>query len=109
MKNKNEMLTTNQLYELVTDQLTIEAIHPLHRSILEECCEHVLANTNLDTQSIVIGVQVAFLACERTLRTTLKASLDSFNADEITLNYRGKTFIIKKDSPFLKKYLTALN
>ena len=103
------MMTTNQLYELVTSKLTIEAIHPLHRAMLEECCEHALASTELDTQSMVIGAQIAFLECEKMLRAALKASADGLNADEITLNYRGKTFIIKQGSPFLKDDYEALN
>lgn len=97
-------MTTTNLYDLVFASLPVKEVHPLHQSVLEECCETVLANDNasLEPSTLVLAVQTAFIICEKTLKSTLNASLKMSDANQITLNYRGQTFIIPANSNLLK-------
>lgn len=101
---ESNKMTADELYKKVVGQLPIKELHPLHKAIMEECCENAINNpknvTNLDT--LVYAVQVAFLTCNSTLQGTLQASLNMADADQVTLNYRGQIFIIPKNSSLLK-------
>ncbi|WP_157886717.1 hypothetical protein [Hymenobacter sp. PAMC 26628] len=37
-------MTYQELYARVIEKITVTAIHPLHKAVLEECCENALAN-----------------------------------------------------------------
>ena len=97
-------MTADELYKKVLEQLSIKEIHPLHKAIMDECCENALNNPQNVTapDTLVYAVQVAFLTCTSTLKGTLAASLELAAADQITLNYRNQTFVIPKNSPLLK-------
>ena len=97
-------MTADGLYKMVIEQLPIKEIHPLHKAILEECCENALNNPQnvTDTGTLIYAVQVAFLTCTSTLKGTLAASLELAAADQVTLNYRNQTFIILKNSSLIK-------
>lgn len=97
-------MTADELYKMVIEQLPIKEIHPLHKAILEECCENALNNPQnvTDTGTLIYAVQVAFLTCTSTLKGTLAASLELAAADQVTLNYRNQTFIILKNSSLIK-------
>ena len=97
-------MTTEDLYEQVFKDLPIGDIHPLHKAMMEECCETALQNPNnlKDLDALVFAVRTAFVASNNVLKVTLRSSLNSFNADQITLNYRNQTFIIPKNSSLLK-------
>lgn len=96
-------MTTTELYQSVVNNLPSTQIHPLHKAMLEECCENALENNDhLDSQTLIYMVGLAFITCDSTLRATMKATLESGNADVITLNYRNQTFEISKNSAFLK-------
>lgn len=58
-------MTVDELYKELLDQLLIKEIHPLHKVIMEECCENALNNPQIvsDTTTLVYAVQVAFLTC----------------------------------------------
>ncbi|AOR27281.1 hypothetical protein FORMB_02190 [Formosa sp. Hel1_33_131] len=99
-------MEVKELYDLVTkdfdDKIPLENIHPLHKAMLEECCENALNNPQkVESQdTLKYAVQIAFFTCIETLRGTLKAGLEF--ADTVNLNYRNQSFTITKDSPFLK-------
>jgi hypothetical protein len=97
-------MTADELYKKVLEQLPIKEVHPLHKAIMEECCENALNNPQnvTDPDTLVYAVQVAFLTCNSTLKGTLAASLELADADQVTLNYRNQTFIIPKNSPLIK-------
>jgi len=97
-------MTTTELYQSVIGHLPIKEIHPLHKAMMEECCETALQNKQgvVDKKTLILSVQIAFMTCNTTLKSTLNASLKMANADQVTLNYRGQTFIISKSSNLLK-------
>ena len=97
-------MTPTELYQKVLENLSFPEIHPLHKAMLEECCENALEyKQNItDVDTLVYAVKLAFLTCETTLKATLKATANNFDADKITLDYRGQTFSVLKDSSFLK-------
>lgn len=92
-----------ELYKKVISNLKIEKIHPLHKAIMEECCENAINNSEkiVDEKMLMYAVQVAFISSLNALIGSLKGGLKL--ADEITLNYRNQQFIINKNSPLLKK------
>ena len=99
-------MEVKELYDLVTkdfeDKIPLENIHPLHKAMLEECCENALNNPEKieSKETLKYAVQIAFYTCIETLRGTLKGGLEF--ADTVNLNYRNQSFTITKDSPFLK-------
>lgn len=97
-------MTADELYKMVVGQLPVEQLHPLHKAMMEECCENALNNPQnvIDPDTLIFAVQVAFLTCNSTLKGTLTASLKLANADQVTLNYRNQTFIIPKNSALIK-------
>ncbi|MFP5438967.1 MAG: hypothetical protein ACLGH8_14375 [Bacteroidia bacterium] len=95
-------MTSNELYLLVLDKLGNPSVQPLHKAMLEECCEHAVASELSEIDSLVLAAQVAFMTCDNTLRATLKASAEAADADKITLNYRNQSFTIDRYSPYLK-------
>jgi len=97
-------MTADELYQKVISDLPIKELHPLHKAMMEECCENALNNPQKvsDTDTLVYAVQLAFLTCNSSLKGTLTGALTAVNADRVTLNYRNQTFIISKISPLLK-------
>lgn len=99
-------MTKKELYEYAIQDfeknLDIGQIHPLHKAILEECCENALNNPQkiTDEKTLKYAVHVAFLSSLSTLVGTLKGGLEL--ADTVNLNYRSKTYEITKGSPLLK-------
>jgi hypothetical protein len=96
-------MTTTELYQAVINSLPIKEIHPLHKAIMEECCENAINNPQkiTDVNTLIMAVQVSFLTCDSTVKGALEGGLKVANADQVILNYRGQQFIITKDSPFL--------
>ncbi|CAG5082220.1 hypothetical protein [Parvicella tangerina] len=93
----------DELYQKVIEGLPTKELHPLHKAIMEECCENALNNSQKisDLDTLVDVVHLAFLTCNTTLKGTLLGSLEAVNADQVTLNYRDQTFIISRNSPLL--------
>jgi hypothetical protein len=94
-------METNELYNLVIDQIKIANIHPLHKAIMEECCEKALNNKQgvTDKTTLLLSIQVAFLAACSILQGVLKAALEL--GDQVTLNYREQQFTILRNSSIL--------
>lgn len=92
-------MTAKELYEEVIDSLKIKTIHPLHKAMLEECCEHAISNNITDKETLRNAAMIAFMTTNTTLQGTLNAGLKM--ADNITLNYRGQSFTIDTNSKLL--------
>ena len=95
-------MTTEELYKLTFEKLPIKEIHPLHKAIMEECCENAINNPQnvTDSATLVYAVQVSFITALSALKGTLLGALKL--GDQVTLNYRGQIFIIPRDSNLLK-------
>lgn len=95
-------MTVEELLELSVATIGIEIIHPLHKAMLEECCENALANEQgiTDKEILVQSVMIAFVTCNSMLKGTIKAGLE--HGDIVNLNYRGLSFTIDKESPLIK-------
>nr|WP_315246640.1 hypothetical protein [uncultured Flavobacterium sp.] len=95
-------MTQNELYQNVIGSLNLNEIHPLHKAIIEECCESALESKQYveDLETLKFAVQVSFITCLSALKGTISASLEF--ADTVTLNYRGQKFDIPKNSNLLK-------
>jgi hypothetical protein len=97
-------MTANKLYQIVIKKLPISEIHPLHKLILEESCENAVNNSqNIeDKDTLVYAAQVGFLTGNSALKGTLKGTFENSDVEQITLNYRGSSFTIERNSPFVK-------
>jgi hypothetical protein len=97
-------MNRTELYSLAISGLSVQKMHPVHKAMLEECCERALENdiTSVDTSILITSVQIAFLSCHNTLKSVFKGIAQSTETDEIILNYRGQSFQFYKDSSFLK-------
>lgn len=96
-------MTIEELYNKTLVEFKLEKIHPLHQAIMEECCENALSNVDdVKEEDLTNIVKIAFWASIETLRGTMRGALEAIDADQITLNYRGQSFIVKKDSQLLK-------
>ncbi|MEC3876682.1 hypothetical protein [Chryseobacterium salviniae] len=96
-------MTPKELYEIVVSDFPIN-IHPLHKAIMEECCENAINNPQKieDKDTLLYAVRVAFLTSDSALKGTLLGVLQSSDTEVIILNYREQSFEIKKDSGILK-------
>ncbi len=68
----------------------------LHKAMLMECCENVIAGTKKQEHSkeILMYAAISALEVSRTMmKSLIKATIPNF-ADVITLNYRGETFTL---------------
>lgn len=94
-------MTAEELYQTVVGQLPVKDIHPLHKAIMEECCENAVNNPQniTDEATLAYAAQVSFITALSTLKGTLKGALKL--GDQVTLNYRNQTFLIPKDSKLL--------
>jgi hypothetical protein len=95
-------MTQNELYQSVIGHLKLNEIHPLHKAIIEECCESALENKEgvEDLETLIFAVQVSFITSLSALKGVILASLKF--ADNVNIDYRGQTFNIPKDSNLLK-------
>jgi|JI9StandDraft_1071089.scaffolds.fasta_scaffold499345_2 hypothetical protein len=96
-------MTKEELYKKAIEELNIKEMHPIHKAMLEECCESALENSKAPIliDSLLAMVYVAFTTSNTALKAALTAAKSIGNADQITLNYRGQPFIISKDSYWL--------
>jgi len=94
-------MTTEELYNLTLEKLPVTEIHPLHKAIMEECCENAIENPQniTDSDTLVYAVQVSFITAISALKGTLKGALEL--GDQVTLNYRNQTFIIPRNTTLL--------
>ena len=80
---------------------------PLHKAMLMECCENIMQLHNTEKYNkdvLLISTLQAFEVCRNLIQGMIKGMIPEF-ADTVTLNYRGETFILDKDSPLVKTAL----
>jgi hypothetical protein len=92
------------LYNDVVQKLNLTSVHPLHKAILEECCENALANEQgvTDLLSLKQAVYLAFPVALAVMQGVVRGSLEAAHADQVNLQYRDQTFVISSDSSILK-------
>ncbi|RTQ45851.1 hypothetical protein EJV47_23770 [Hymenobacter gummosus] len=97
----------HELYDSIVQKLNLTTIHPLHKALLEECCENAVANEQgvTDPEQLRYAVYLAFSAALPALKGVLRGSIEAAQADQATLQYRGQKFVIPADSDFLKDSL----
>ena len=95
-------MTTEHLYNQVLNELGVTSVHPLHEAMLQECCETALANKQdlSDKTLLFLTVKIAFVTSNAMLKGLVNGALEY--GDQVTLNYRGQTFNIPKDSKLLQ-------
>ena len=82
-------------------------LHALHKAMLMECCENVMQPHNTEKHSyeiLMISALQAFEVSNSLMKGMIAGMIPEF-ADTITLNYRGDTFILDKDSQIVKAAL----
>ncbi len=96
-------MTAEKLYQMVIAQFPIKEIHPLHKAIIEECCENAVneQHHDLETETLIYTVNVSVMSVISTLQASWKGAFEF--VDTITLNYRNQTFVIDKNSKLLGK------
>ena len=92
-------MTENELFNLVTQGFEFE-LPPLLNAMLEECCENIVRSGDIPDEDKPACVFVAFKMALPILQSMLEAGLA--HTDTITLNYRGKSFLIGPDHFLLK-------
>lgn len=97
-------MNPEELFHQLLSDLSIKSTHPLHEAILHEVCEKAIENPQgvTDVPTLIYACQVAFLTNLKLLQSTLISSMDATDADQVTLNYRNQTFVIKRDLVLLK-------
>lgn len=95
-------ITTNELLEAVLANLPVQTIHPIHKAMLEESCEHVLKKKHEfgSTEEMEKAVHLSFLVLNPMFQSTMKAMLEQ--ADMVTIDYRGIKEVLTSESPILK-------
>lgn len=98
----NKEINTNELFNAVLANLPVQAIHPIHKAMLEEACEHVLKKKDeFDSiEEMERAVHLSFMVLNPVLQSTMNAMLEQ--ADTVTLNYRGVNEILTSESQILK-------
>lgn len=96
-------MSSEELYSATIGRMAKIEIHPIHKAMMEECCERAISSnpTDTDLETLVLGVQSAFLLANATLNATLVGSLKEAHADQVTLNYRDQEFVFAANDPFL--------
>jgi len=98
----NTQPQVNELLEAVLSNLPIKIIHPIHKAMLEEACEHALKNKkDSDTfKELENAVHFSFRIINPVFQSTMKAALEY--ADSVIIDYRGVKEVITSESSLLK-------
>ena len=95
----------NQMAELNPDF----KMGALHKAMLMECCENIMQPHNTEKHNddvLMLAALHAFEVCRNLMQGMIKGIIPEFG-DTITLNYRGETFILDKDSSIVKAALDS--
>lgn len=95
-------ISSSQLLDAALADLNISQLHPLHKAMLEECCENALANEQgvTDLPTLIYDVRVSFLTSNILMKGTVKAGLG--HGDVVNINYRGVETSFDKNSKFIQ-------
>lgn len=95
-------IKVEDLFKAAILDLGVSEIHPLHKAMLEECCENAIENEQgvTDLPTLIYAVRVAFITCNSMMKGTIKAALSE--ADLVTINYRGLSIHFDSHSPYIQ-------
>lgn len=98
----NTEINANELLEAVLANLPVQTVHPIHKAMLEEACEHLLEKKNeFDSiEEMEKAVHLSFLVLNPMFQSTMNAMLKK--ADTVTIDYRGVKEVLTSESPILK-------
>lgn len=98
----NKEIIVNELLEAVLGNLPVQTIHPIHKAMLGEACEHLLNSSDEfdNIKQMERAVHLSFLAINPVFQYTMNALLE--HAHVVNVNYRGLKETLTKDSPILK-------
>lgn len=103
-----EIMTTEELFDKVIEPIKIQlgdkGISPLHKAMIEECCENALNGTNesMTDKELILTAQMSFVTADNVLKGLIKGLVERNDADTCTINYRGQSFVIDKNLKHLK-------
>ena len=97
----NKEINVNELLEAVLANLPVQTIHPIHKAMLEESCEHVLKKKDEfgSIEEMEKAIHLSFLVLNPVFQSTMNAALEY--ADTVTINYRGVKDVLTRDSAIL--------
>jgi hypothetical protein len=100
-KSMNIEINVNELFETVLANLPVQTIHPIHKAMLEEACEHVLKQKDEfeSIEEMERAVHLSFTILNPIFQSTMISMLE--NADTVTINYRGVKDILTSESAIL--------
>lgn len=93
-------MDSNEIYNQVINRFPNKIIPDLLKAMLQEACEHVANSTIEDTDKSTYAI-IAFGATIPPFKAMLEAAFQQSN--DITLNYRGQTFDLTPETPYLKE------
>ena len=94
-------INVNELFETVMANLPVQTIHPIHKAMLEEACEHVLKQKDEygSIKEMERAVHLSFNVLNPVFQSTITAMLEK--ADKVEINYRGVKDILTSESAIL--------
>ncbi len=97
----NTEINKNALLETVLANLPVQTIHPIHRAMIEEACEHVMKQKDeFDSrEEMEKAVHLSFCVLNPVFQSTMIAMLKL--ADTVTIDYRGVKDVLTRDSAIL--------
>ena len=97
----NTEINTKELLASVLSNLPVQTIHPLHKAMLEEACEHALKQKSeySSIEEMEKAVHLSFLVINPMFQSTMKAMLKV--ADTVTIDYRGVKDVLTNESAIL--------
>jgi len=97
----NTEINPKELLESVLTNLPIQTVHPIHKAMLEEACEHVIKQKHEfdSVDQMEKAVHLSFLAINPVFQSTMNAMLKL--ADSVTIDYRGVKDVLTSESAIL--------
>lgn len=97
----NKEINANELLETVLANLPVQTIHPIHKAMLEEACEHALKQKSEynSIEEMEKAVHLSFLVINPMFQSTMNAMLKV--ADTVTIDYRGVKDVLTSESAIL--------
>lgn len=94
-------INLNELLETVLEKLPVKTIHPIHKAMLEEACEHVLKQKDEyeSIEEMERAVHLSFNVLNPLFQSTITAMLEK--ADTVEINYRGVKDVLTSESAIL--------